>query len=69
MTPHDAIQTAFTPVADSGDTAKVIEYFHASLSSQFDAVLHFDHPAAVRPLEITPQWTELEVPETCPTGV
>ena len=44
-------------------------YFHASLSSQFDAVLHFDHTSAVRPLEITTQWTAPEVPETFPTGV
>ena len=44
-------------------------YFHASLSSQFDAVLHFDHTTAVRPLDMTAQWTLPEVPETYPTGV
>lgn len=51
------------------DTERQSHYFHASLSSQFDAVLHFDHTSAVRPLEITAQWTLPEVPETFPTGV
>jgi erythromycin esterase-like protein len=51
------------------DTERQSHYFRASLSSQFDAVLHFDHTSAVRPLEITAQWTLPEVPETFPTGV
>ena len=51
------------------ETEHQSHYFHASLSSQFDAVLHFDHSSAVRPLEITAQWTLPEVPETFPTGV
>jgi erythromycin esterase-like protein len=51
------------------DTERQSHYFHASLSSQFDAVLHFDHTSAVRPLEITAQWALPEVPETFPTGV
>jgi erythromycin esterase-like protein len=51
------------------ETERQSHYFHASLSSQFDAVLHFDHTTAVRPLEITAQWTTPEVPETFPTGV
>lgn len=51
------------------DTERQSHYFHASLSSQFDAVLHFDHTSAVRPLEVTPQWTLPEVPETFPSGV
>jgi erythromycin esterase-like protein len=51
------------------ETERQSHYFHASLSSQFDAVLHFDHTTAVRPLEITAQWTLPEVPETYPTGV
>jgi erythromycin esterase-like protein len=44
-------------------------YFDASLSSQFDAVLHFDHTSAVRPLETSARWMLPEVPETFPTGV
>ena len=51
------------------ETERQSHYFFASLPSQFDAVLHFDHTSAVRPLEITAQWTEPEVPETYPTGV
>jgi erythromycin esterase-like protein len=51
------------------ETERQSHYFHASLSSQFDAVLHFDHTSAVRPLETTAQWTLHEVPETFPTGV
>jgi erythromycin esterase-like protein len=51
------------------DTERQSHYFHASLSSQFDAVLHFDHTSAVRPLEVTAAWTLPEVPETFPTGV
>jgi erythromycin esterase-like protein len=51
------------------ETERQSHYFHASLSSQFDAVLHFDHTSAVRPLELTAQWTLPEVPETFPTGV
>jgi erythromycin esterase-like protein len=44
-------------------------YFQASLSRQFDAVVHFDHTRALRPLEITAHWDHHEVPETYPTGV
>jgi erythromycin esterase-like protein len=51
------------------ETERQSHYFHASLSSQFDAVLHFDHTSAVRPLELTAQWTLPDVPETFPTGV
>jgi erythromycin esterase-like protein len=51
------------------ETERQSHYFDASLASQFDAVLHFDHTSAVRPLEITAQWTLPEVPETFPTGV
>ena len=51
------------------ETERQSHYFHASLSSQFDAVLHFDHTSAVRPLEVTAPWTLPEVPETFPTGV
>jgi erythromycin esterase-like protein len=51
------------------ETERQSHYFHASLPSQFDAVLHFDHTSAVRPLELTAQWTLSDVPETFPTGV
>jgi erythromycin esterase-like protein len=51
------------------DTERQSHYFYASLPSQFDAVIHFDHTTALRPLEITPEWDAPEVAETYPTGV
>jgi erythromycin esterase-like protein len=51
------------------ETERQSHYFHASLSSQFDAVLHFDHTSAVQPLETRAPWTPPEVPETYPSGV
>ena len=44
-------------------------YFHARLSDQFDAVLHFDHTRAVEPLERTTEWQLGEVEETFPSGL
>jgi erythromycin esterase-like protein len=51
------------------DTERASHYFQASLSSQFDAVVHFDHTTALRPLEVTAGWVGDEAPETFPTGV
>ena len=51
------------------DTERQSHYFEASLAAQFDGVVHFDHTTALRPLEITPEWSTAEVPETYPTGV
>jgi erythromycin esterase-like protein len=51
------------------DIERQSHYFYASLASQFDAVIHFDHTTALRPLEITQGWTTPDVPETYPTGV
>ena len=47
----------------------VSHYFHASLSDQFDAIIHFDQSRAVEPLERTAQWVAGEPPETFPTGM
>lgn len=44
-------------------------YFHASLSKQFDAVLHFDRTRAVEPLEPGQRWIGGETPETYPVGI
>jgi erythromycin esterase-like protein len=44
-------------------------YFHARLSDQFDAVIHFDHTRAVEPLEPTGEWEVGEPAETFPSGV
>jgi erythromycin esterase-like protein len=51
------------------ETERASHYFQASLSSQFDAVLHFDHTTALRPLEVSAGWVSHEAPETYPTGV
>ena len=44
-------------------------YFLASLSDQFDAVLHFDETRAVEPLEPVSSGDEDEPPETFPSGM
>jgi erythromycin esterase-like protein len=44
-------------------------YYHARLSRQFDAVLHYDLTRAVEPLERTGTWEAGEVPETYPTAL
>ena len=34
-----------------------------------DAVIHFDHTTAVRPLDVTAAWRATDVAETYPSGV
>ena len=51
------------------DTERLSHYFRASLTSQFDAVIHIDETHAVEPLERTPHWITGEAPETFPTGM
>jgi erythromycin esterase-like protein len=50
------------------ETERASHYFHARLSRQFDAVLHFDETEAVRPLEKTAAPAE-EPAETFPSGL
>lgn len=59
-----AIGVIYRPETERGS-----HYFHARLSDQFDAVIHFDETRAVEPLERTVEWEIGEVPETFPTGV
>jgi erythromycin esterase-like protein len=47
----------------------VSHYFHARLSDQFDAVLHFERTRAVEPLEPTTEWGGGEPAETFPSGI
>jgi erythromycin esterase-like protein len=47
----------------------ISHYFHARLSDQFDAILHYDHTRAVEPLERTAEWEAGEVEETFPSGL
>ncbi len=51
------------------ETERQSHYFHASLSRQFDAVIHIDQTRAVEPLERTTEWTAGEEMETFPTGM
>lgn len=51
------------------NTERASHYFYASLSEQFDAIIHFDTTSAVEPLEKSAGWLEDEMPETFPTGI
>lgn len=50
------------------ETERLSHYFHARLSEQFDAVLHFDETEAVEPLEPGTA-KSADVAETFPTGI
>ena len=49
------------------ETERWSHYFHAVLSRQFDAVIHFDHTRAVEPLERGSLWVPDEAPHTFPS--
>jgi erythromycin esterase-like protein len=52
------------------DTERISHYFQSDITRQFDAVIHLDRTAAVKPLEYSVHWVpEEEVPETYPFGV
>jgi len=62
----------FISVIYRPETERMSHYFHASLPSQFDVVLHYDRTRAVEPLEGTPRWTigeEVEMPATYPSAL
>jgi erythromycin esterase-like protein len=50
-------------------TERQSHYFTANLAQQFDAVIHFDETRGVQPLERESEWSEVEAPETYPSGV
>ena len=50
-------------------TERQSHYFQASLTEQFDVVLHYDATRAVEPLERSPLWVADEVPETYPVAL
>jgi erythromycin esterase-like protein len=50
------------------ETERASHFFHARLSDQFDAVLHFDETEAVRPLERAAEH-QPEPAETFPSGL
>jgi hypothetical protein len=51
------------------ESERASHYFHARISEQFDAVIHFEQTRAVEPLEIALEWTAGEPAETFPSGV
>jgi erythromycin esterase-like protein len=51
------------------ETERQSHYFQASLSRQFDAVIHIDESRAVEPLERNVKWDKGEVMETYPSGI
>ena len=51
------------------DTERWSHYFHARLSDQFDAVIHFDRTRAVEPLERASRPEPEELPDTYPSAV
>jgi erythromycin esterase-like protein len=51
------------------ETERWSHYFYSRVSSQFDAVIHFDETRAVEPLERTAEWEAGEVPETYPSAL
>jgi erythromycin esterase-like protein len=48
------------------ETERQSHYFEASVSSQFDLVIHLDDTRALEPLERTAMWESGELPETYP---
>jgi erythromycin esterase-like protein len=66
MLDHPRLQRAIG-VIYRPDTERQSHYFHARLTAQFDAILHYDHTRAVEPLERTGLWTRGEMPETFPS--
>jgi erythromycin esterase-like protein len=51
------------------ETERQSHYFSASISRQFDAVLHYDRTRAVEPLERSPLWDTGDLPETFPSAL
>ena len=51
------------------ETERMSHYFHARLTEQFDAIVHFDETSALEPLERGEAWVMEEPPETYPSGV
>ncbi len=51
------------------ETERISHYYHASLTEQFDAVIHVDETRAVEPLDPPEPWESEEAPETYPFAV
>jgi erythromycin esterase-like protein len=62
---HPRLQRAIG-VVYRPETERQSHYYHARLTDQFDAMLHYDVTRAVEPLDRTPGWERGEPPETYP---
>jgi erythromycin esterase-like protein len=51
------------------ETERVSHYFEASLSEQFDGVIHFDRTRALEPLDKVSSWRHDDAPDTFPEGL
>ena len=51
------------------ETERASHYFEASLSRQFDAVVHIDETTALAPLDAVADAASGDAPETYPSGV
>ncbi|WP_032113867.1 erythromycin esterase family protein [Candidatus Paracaedibacter symbiosus] len=51
------------------ETERMSHYYYASLSQQFNAIIHIDTTSAVRPFHKSHVWEKGEFPETFPTGL
>lgn len=51
------------------ETERLSHYSHASLTAQYDMLLHSDETRAVEPLERTARWEDGEPAETYPSGL
>lgn len=66
--PREALERAIG-VIYLPQSERISHYFDTDLAQQFDAVIHFDRTRALEPLERTPQWENIEAPETYPVGL
>ncbi|HEY4178078.1 MAG TPA: erythromycin esterase family protein [Kofleriaceae bacterium] len=61
---HRAIGVVYRP-----QTERESHYYHSSLPSQFDAIIHVDESSALLPLERSAEWDRGELPDTYPSGL
>ena len=66
---HDPLLERAIGVIYRPQTERESHYFNASISRQFDAVLHYDVTRAVEPLERSVLWDGGELPETYPSAL
>lgn len=56
-------------VINRPETERWSHDFHANVTEQLDALIHFDETHARQPLEPHAKWESGELPETFPSGI